>query len=194
MSNFNWEEGTIKIPAREWVRARRALIEAYNKHQDERLALAREAYHAAKKEAAGRRGFNQARWVESQERYYEISWYLCKPNLKRVFAPKRSQFPRVLLTKGVFLRYDECCITLNNLARTVFYSSGENNRQVERAREHPITRKLFQILGGIKWTRGSGGVLTGNDEYNRECKGDGGGGCYVTARYGPGHCKGYHAF
>ena len=37
-------------------------------------------------------------------------------------------------------------------------------------------------LGRLNWTRATGGVFSGNDEYNRD---SGSGGNYITAAYGP---------
>jgi hypothetical protein len=81
----------------------------------------------------------------------------------------------------------EATITLDHKARTVTWDVGENNHACESARAHPMGEAFFKALGRITWTRGSGGKIVGNDEYNRhEGRGEeGGGGNYVTAEYGP---------
>lgn len=68
---------------------------------------------------------------------------------------------------------------------TVFWDVGENNHAQERAREEPNARVLFKALGKIKWGRGSGGDIIGNDEYNRDDCTAGGGGNYVVESFGP---------
>lgn len=46
MSCYEWESGTIKIPAKAWSAFRKALIKAWNDRQDKALDLAKEAYKA----------------------------------------------------------------------------------------------------------------------------------------------------
>lgn len=61
----------------------------------------------------------------------------------------------------------------------------ENNHAREQARAHPLAAAFFRALGKVRWTRGSGGEIVGNDEYNRDSGCEGGGANYVTANYGP---------
>jgi hypothetical protein len=37
----------------------------------------------------------------------------------------------------------------------------------------------------VEWTRDTGGVISGNDEYNRECDSPGGAANYIKHAYGP---------
>jgi len=76
-------------------------------------------------------------------------------------------------------------ISFNLENKTVSYDVPENNRSVERARESKVGQLFFRTMGNITWTRGSGGTLYGNDEYNiHESRGYDGGGNYVTAKFG----------
>jgi hypothetical protein len=60
-----------------------------------------------------------------------------------------------------------------------------NNHACETARRHPVAAAFFAALGRVRWTRGSGGEIVGNDEYNRDVDYEGGGANYVVDRYGP---------
>ena len=44
---------------------------------------------------------------------------------------------------------------------------------------------FFGELAKVRWTRGTGSVFTGNDEYNQDASYEGGGANYVTTAYGP---------
>lgn len=69
--------------------------------------------------------------------------------------------------------------------RTVTWNVMENNHAVENAHEAPLAAVFFNYLDSVKWTRGTGGYGTGNNEYNREDDAPGGGGNYTTFSYGP---------
>lgn len=87
--------------------------------------------------------------------------------------------------KVTFQLFDGVTICIDTNERTLSYDVPENNRAVETARRLPLVRTMFRELSTVKWTRGTGGVFVGNDEYNREDYDDGGGANYVTSSYGP---------
>lgn len=61
----------------------------------------------------------------------------------------------------------------------------ENNHARNAAHAHHVAQAFFTALSRVRWTRGSGGVITGNDEYSRDSYDEGGGGNYVTMQFGP---------
>lgn len=81
------------------------------------------------------------------------------------------------------LPWGEGCISFTG--RTVTYSSGENNRAAEAGRESLLGTVFFDALSKIAWTRGTGGELVGNDEYNQDSRESGGGANYSTGAWGP---------
>ena len=56
MSVYEWERGTLKIPAGQWANFRKSLIQAWNDHQAKLFKVCREAYEEAHKAAKGKRG------------------------------------------------------------------------------------------------------------------------------------------
>ena len=101
-------------------------------------------------------------------------------------TPKRKDFKFLPLTKDAIINCDsDASINLTNATHSVSWHVGDNNHACERARCHPMARVLFGLLAKVKWTRGSGGTIVGNDEYNRDNAYEGGGANYVTAEYGP---------
>jgi hypothetical protein len=79
----------------------------------------------------------------------------------------------------------EACYILEEKDHTLIWDVPENNHAREHAREEKNAKVLFNALRNIKWVRGSGGDIVGNDEYHREDRGVGGGGNYLVQSFGP---------
>lgn len=198
MSKYEWERGTIKIPAKEWPRFRTAMIKAHNERQLERLERARRMHAKAKDAVKGKRGSKRVEALREFEQRHETRDELEVLHLvvgheydreKRRYSvdlrplPRKKDLELFPTSKDCTIDSGDGCIVLRNADRTVTWSVGENNHACEHARSHPMGRKLFALLSKIKWTRGSGGKILGNDEYNRDADYEGGGGCYVTAEF-----------
>lgn len=199
MSCYEWERGTITLPAKEWAAFRKGLLEAWNALELERLSKA-VALHARLKEAIkGKRGTTKAAALrEAGDRLcpehreenegvrgllFSYDWATRTLSLKPL--PKKKDLKLLPLSKDAVLDLGDASISLSNDRRTVTWSVGENNHAREHARRHPMARELFRRLDRVTWTRGSGGKLVGNDEYNRDTDDEDGGSNYVTAEYGP---------
>jgi hypothetical protein len=105
------------------------------------------------------------------------------PTTVTLQAPKKSDQPRVAVSKSCTISMPEAYAVFDNDRKTVTWDVPENNRSVERAKEHWFARKLFAALGRIEWTRNSGGTIRGNDEYNEDGDGYGRREAYVVATY-----------
>lgn len=212
MSKYESERGTIVIPAASWVAFRRTLIETWNAEQNRIFDLAVKIRGELAVAAKGKRGFDRAAWItdrlngrcwggdgESRASYdaeqvirllglatrFEAGAYV-KP--EKDHAPKRKDLKILPVSRGATLSQDEGTIELDDATHSVTWTVSENNRACESARSMPVATKMFRLLSEIEWTRGSGGKIVGNDEYNRDSYGEGEGGNYVTAEYGP-HIK-----
>lgn len=184
MSCYNWEEGSVKFPTSEWSAFRTAIIEKVNELRGKQYTLACEAHTAAQEAGKGQRGFSRADWVRNSDRFWDVAHFITRRGDKKVFKPKKKDFPTLPTSKSVVLHLEEVTITLDNKKRAMTYYSGENNRAVGRGRENPAVALMFQRLRVITWTNKTGGEFIGNDEYNRDSRDSGGGANYTTAAFG----------
>jgi hypothetical protein len=196
MSKYEWERGTIKIPAKEWSGFRTALIKAHNGLELTKLEKALRLHAEAKAAIKGKRGSKRQEALRAFERRndrdhevlhmvvgHEYDRETRKSTLVLKPLPKKKDIKVLPTTKDCSIGADDGCITLRNKERTVTWSVGENNRACEHARNHPMGRKLFELLSRITWTQSTGGKIVGNDEYSRESEYEGGGGNYVTSEF-----------
>ncbi|MBU0493495.1 MAG: hypothetical protein KKB13_16750 [Chloroflexi bacterium] len=192
MSKYEWERGTIKVPARAWRKVVDRVLAAYNQQQETRYQTALQVWTRVCAAAKGRRGVNWADLYQREvQRLRSETGYIRRvlwpggPVKGRPRQPRKKDFPR-LPARTTVVRVDgDTSIAFDHRSHTVRWTVSENNHAVETAREHPVAQALFDALLLVQWTRHSGGVLVGNDEYHRDADYPDGGGNYVTACYGP---------
>lgn len=199
MSCYEWERGTIKLPAKEWAGFRKGLLEAWNKHQLELLARAQRAHKAIKDALKGKRGKARDEALVTAARRHigdlhseanqdlvrlVLEWDMQKRVYKlRSTAPKKKDLKLCPVSKDAEIYLPDAYVKFTNKTRTVTWDVPENNRARQHARDHWFARKLFAKLDRVTWTRGSGGQIVGNDEYNQDRDDVGGGGNYLVAEY-----------
>ncbi len=205
MSCYEWERGSIVIPSKEWARFRSGLLKAWNEHQVRRLEDARDAHAIMLQAGKGKRGEGRVRAMDDALRRlcgcggHDESWgnNRYKSLSQLLYAGGKLQYPRkkdlsmklISASKDttIHARLDgtEAEVSFDNAKRTVHWYVSENNHAREHAHAHWFAKRLFAALNRIRWTRGSGGKIVGNDEYNRDSSYEGGGGNYVTMEFGP---------
>lgn len=197
MSCYNWERGTITIPTKEWAGLRKGLLEAWNKKQLERLARAQRAHAAIKAALKGKRGKSRDAALKAAIARHIGDVYaeggltdivLSYDQGKRAYvlkgtAPKKKDLQLCAVSKDAGISLPDAYVAFRNKGRTVTWEVGENNRARERANDHWFARLLFERLARMTWTRGTGGRIIGNDEYNRDNDCEGGGGNYLVREY-----------
>lgn len=223
MSKYEWETGRIIIPAKEWRSFKQAVREAHDRQQALAHELAGIVYAEITRAGKGKRGFDYQTAAATELSHkldsptYRGNWqtlrtanrYQCLTTeresiISRLFPreegrrkpvkPKAKDYPKAGSKERVF-RAGEARIALDDSTRAFSWNVPENNRACERAHEYAIAAAAFSALDKIKWTRGTGGTITGNDEYNRESEAEGGGANYVVYRFGPlGEAQDFTAF
>lgn len=109
-----------------------------------------------------------------------LTWERCPP---RRILKTDMDFPTNRTTS--FDVGDEGSIRFNREQSSVTWDIPDNNHAVERAHSDPFAAVFFRGLNNIRWTRDTGGVLVGNDEYNEDNRDVGGGANYTTFAIGP---------
>lgn len=201
MSCYEWEEGAFSIPSTEWPKFKESLRTAFNTDQKRLFQLATTLHGQLVESGKGKRGFGfhveLNRLLEARQRNrntasmpysdYASLWALEQVLLAegKPRRPLQKDFP-LATNKTREFNADEGVITLSiDKDRRVGWSVPDNNHACESARESVMGRAFFAALHRVKWTRGSGGSIVGNDEYNRDSRGEGGGGNYTKDRFGP---------
>ncbi len=200
MSCHEWESGTIILPSAEVARFRKTMNAAADKEREAVQALAEKAWAAVKSTPVKRRKEATAQWLRQTERQQAnndgnwSNWWERAHAVESLFRASGGKKPgeKDLAAAGYgrassrtkSWEWGEASVVLDG--RTVLWSVPENNHAVEHARESWLGVTLFGFLKSVRWTRGSGSEgFVGNNEYNRESMVDGGGGNYVTVRFGP---------
>lgn len=119
--------------------------------------------------------------------------YYGQPTVTRVASPTVADLNAMGLKK--FTNKDDFFPVIDNDGfseasisfedRSVTWDVPENNRSCERANATTTAQVFFKAMNAVKWTRGTGGSIVGNDEYSRDDDSIGGGANYRVASYGP---------
>lgn len=201
MSRYEWEAGTLTLPSAAVPTVKAALRSAALEFRAEIENEVRACRNAFTSRSATKWAAHKDAWIDKlcdrgQNRWHttrtmsDDSISLIDQLLRRldtVRNPTAADFDAVLGAKPTSrttrFTADEATVTI--AGRTLHWSTGDNNHAVAHARNSWLGLALFKALGAVTWTRGTGGALVGNDEYNQEASGAGEASNYVTATYGP---------
>jgi hypothetical protein len=191
MSCYEWEEGTIKLPSKDYSKIRKEFVARLNFLKEAEMKSALRLRDEILRLGNGKRGFlYYSNAVDLMDRYgvsYDV--------LDKMFSDhsySSTKKPKTLTKKAMefaklndtVFSFSEGGVYFNNKEKTVSWSVSENNHACEYARKSVYGMALFHTLGRVKWTSRTGGTIVGNNEYNRDDHGYGGGGNYVVDTYG----------
>ncbi|MFK5949508.1 MAG: hypothetical protein QM500_12150 [Methylococcales bacterium] len=193
MSRYEWEKGEIIIPSKAYVFLRKAILNAYNNHLSSQLKKLAKLREYALAQGKGKRGFNFERCVD--DNYYDMGVELDYIHLifplkdgskpKRPACVSKKALPFANSKTRHFEVGSEAYIAFSDKERMLYWHVSENNHNVRDAHEHYLGGTLFSELSKIKWTRGSGGEISGNNEFNRDSDYCGGGANYIAHSFWP---------
>ena len=204
MSCYEWERGSIKFSAREWPSFRKDMLTEWKTRQERLYQHATKATSELKKRVKGLRGRERSVALRSGVKTYANRFSLSLSEAaeledavldfnwdNQVYQLARPKFTRqtfglpCVVSRGTTIRRSDWAMAFSDPERSLFWDVSENNRAVDRARGHDFVNCVFTRLDQTTWTRGTGGVIVGNNEYNRDADYVGGGANYVSASYGP---------
>ena len=188
MSYNEWEAGEIILPTAEFARVRQNVADSVS-------ANSAAVYRAGQKFWSGlslkeKRGWPD--YVQALERFVRLTPHVpdefwaaaqCEWGHPERIKKDALEFPTARTTN--FRAGDEAWIVFDREHHSVSWGTSDNNHAVGRARDTAAAAAFFRALDTVKWTRGTGGVLTGNDEYNQDSRDDGRGANYTTVGWGP---------
>ena len=188
MSCYEWEQGTIKLPTKVFAKFRREYINRYNGVQEDYLNTIKRYRERVLLLGKGKRGFNfedvMLDMTEGWTEYDTVKSLFVEGRNKPLMPTKK--IVNFVTGKDNSFEVDRgsAGIGFNKKEHTVTWYVEENNHAIDDARATKEARIFFEMLGRVEFTRGSGGVIIGNNEYNRDDMCEGGGGNYVTGTYG----------
>ncbi|WP_458683680.1 hypothetical protein [Prescottella equi] len=193
MSRNEWESGTIQLPPAAVPGLRRALNQSAAQHRSLILEEVDALWQRIKDRAADKRACAIPNYVDvpfddpAGERranalgdaqgilHHTQGSKPTKADLERAFPTPNNR------TKS----WTEAGFSLTLDGRSLHWDVPETNHAREHAEVTALYQAAVKYLNSITWTRGSGGVIVGNDEYNSDDRSAGGAGNYVTRRFGP---------
>lgn len=193
MSCYEWSHGTIVLPSNQFAMVKKAVADAqtsmFQQEFDEAQAFwksltrkqqtDREAYLAALRAYRVAEADFTALWkVEA------VAGYRGQEKDPRRLIRTDWEWPTNRTTE---FHDDNLDLIFDTQQRSVTYVVPENNHAREWAERSPLHTALMEALRQVRWSRSSGGVILGNDEYNRDSGYDheGAGGSYVVMAFGP---------
>lgn len=215
MSRYEWEQGVITLSTKEMAAMRKAAAAYYNGALQTDLEKLTKLAEAVKLMGKGKRGFNFraalgnelareestfSRWggrsrvwqFKLFDEYDDDVMRLLLDDAGKIVIPKKTALKQASVRTDLAYPPQHCPsssgeggFTFNPERRTVTWDVSENNHACERARESLMGKFFFNYLSKVTWTRGTGGVIVGNDEYNRDDRESGGGGNFTKDRFGP---------
>jgi len=187
MSCYNWESGIIQLPKAKYAAIRKQFIKDYNTILEREMEAGNKLRDYVLEMKKSKRNVQWFYVLQDHMEHFGVSFStICKMHIAGK-KPRKLTKKLMEFANNKTNRFDvdsEGDIVFNPESKIVMYDVMENNRAVERARESKVGQLFFRTMDRIEWTRGSGGEIVGNDEYNRDCGYAGGGANYVTQTFG----------
>jgi len=204
MAWIEWEDGSVKLPAAEYVRVRQEVMRADQSHKDKVLSIARDFWRTLD----DRETTDRSAYFRAQRDYFRIhatDSAIAQEILEDGFESTSlwgQERPRGLLRADLDYPTEDTNAFNVGRAQIAFdpaplsarWSVPAGREAAELAHRHSTARTFFEALRHVLWTPGTGGWIEGNDETNRDY---GAGGvlrpAYISVAWGPRGADAYPA-
>lgn len=219
MGHWDTQHGEITLPSSEFAAVRQAVQKATHEHQSKVFeetqafwkGLTRKEQTDPAAYTAALKKYTTAKHDElyaHQDRPYwsraakpafteefidEVEWRLGLPRTGKPARVLKADLP-FPTNRTTSFPAGEGSVSFDKDSNTVRWSTGENRGATDRAHNSVAGEAFFDRLKTVKWTRNTGGVIMGNNEYaSEEGVGDS---CHVAygpigAAQEPSHCQEY---
>lgn len=188
MAKHGWEKGEIKLPAKAYVRFRKAIRLAFNAQELGAYETAKRVYRRLVEAGKGMRKFNYVAEYLRTERipgvmgYHRGHLYPVSPRVSELLFgsadlstedqdgvrprnPKKKDLSfGNSQTRAFHLYGTQACILFCDETRSAIWRVAECKHAVEQAHDHPLAKVFFEQLAKVEWVRGTGGDIVGQDE------------------------------
>ena len=191
MSVYEYEGGTFRIPSQEYPKLRQTVEVAVKAHKTKTFEhtqafwkglTPKQKSHQGEYQKAARTYADKA----FRDQYGDDSLHDDFQDMTDGVIDRSTAKPRRVVqtdmnyptNRTTQFRIGEVSVHFDKDTATVGYHVDENNHSVERSHDNPLRHKLFTQLEKMRWSRDTGGVVRGDDEYNDQ-------GAYDVVAYGP---------
>jgi len=190
MGHWETEHGDITLPSAEFAAVRQAVQKATQEHQSKVFeetqvfwkGLTRKeqtdpaAYTSALSKYANTKHnelyayqdrpswSRPAKPVVTEEFLNDVQWRLGLPYGGKPARVLRSDLP-IPTNRTTSFPAGEGSVSFDKDSNTVRWSTGQNRDAIEHAHDSVAGIAFFDRLKTVKWTRGTGGTINGNNEY-----------------------------
>ena len=190
MSVYEYEGGTFRIPSQEYPKLRQTVEVAVKAHKAKVFDHTQTLWKGLTPKQKSRQGeYEKAARTYAEKtftNYGDDSMYDDFQDMTDRVIDRSTAKPRRVIqadmdyptNRTTQFRIGEVSVHFDKDTSTVRYHVDENNHSVERSHDNPLRHKLFMQLEKMRWSRDTGGVVRGDDEYNDQ-------GVYDVVAYGP---------
>lgn len=208
MGHWEWQKGEFKLPSAEFAKVRQAVADADRSHKEKifeqtqifwkSLTPKQKSDHASYQ--AAMYSFISKVSQELSRGHYDERTDNFVSDIEHALYIPHSQKPKRVLAASMEMPTNRTTqfagsgvsIEFDKAANTVTYAVYEDKSAVDRAHGAPILEALTNCIEKMRWTRGTGGRIWGDNEYAEDARREHGHAFDLTqTAYGPVGAEGW---